>query len=185
MKLTPALLMIAVLILGAAPLSADHHPPIEELAAMRATDPSALLPILDRLLAEIELDTDELQLSRPLAGLQMTLGDISRQEGNLSEAVAYYETAMNDAVGVVPSVVSALHEKLAEIKAELGDTESALHHLQALMALREESHERERQSIVEELEVRYKVEQRERQLEVMTLDARLQEAQLRPRFHHL
>ncbi len=49
------------------------------------------------------------------------------------------------------------------------------------MALREESHERERQSIVEELEVRYKVEQRERQLEVMTLDARLQEAQLRQR----
>lgn len=142
---------------------------LDQLAEARAT----CLEALDQ--------ATKLQLSRPLAGLRMTLGDISRAEGNLSEAVAYYETAMEDAAGVVPGVVSALHEKLAEIKAELGDTESALHHLQALMALREESHERERQSIVEELEVRYKVEQRERQLEVMTLDARLQEAQLRQR----
>ncbi len=123
----------------------------------------------------------ELQISRPVAGLRMTLGDISWAEGNLSEAVEFYNSALQDAAGVVPSVALALHKKLSDTYEKLGDAESALRHLQRLMALRENLQERERQSLVEELEVKYEVEQRERQLELVTLDAALQEVELRQR----
>jgi diguanylate cyclase (GGDEF)-like protein len=116
-----------------------------------------------------------------VAGVQMTLGDISRSQGDLRDAVAHYEAALVEAAGVVPRVELTLRRQLAETYDALGEALPALRHLQEMVRLREELDTRERQSEVEELEMRYQVEQHERQLEVLTLDAALQEARLRQR----
>ncbi len=123
----------------------------------------------------------EQRMSRTVAGVQMTLGDISRSQGDLRGAVAHYDAALTEAAGVVPRVELTLRRQLAETHDALGEALPALRHLQAMVSLREELDARERQREVEELEMRYRVEQRERQLEVLTLDAALQEARLRQR----
>lgn len=122
-----------------------------------------------------------LQITRPLAGVRMTLGDISRADGKPREAVEHYTAALDAAAGAVPKVELALHQRLSAAHEALGETAAALRELQAMVALSDELLARERQSMVEELEVKYKVEKRERQLELMTLDSRLQETQLRNR----
>lgn len=122
-----------------------------------------------------------LQLARPLAGVRMTLGDLSREQGLLREALSHYAAALELAQGVVPMVELTLRNSLSEVHDALGEPEPALRQLQAKMRLQDELRARERQLQVDELEVSYKVEQRERQLELMTLDAELQEARLQQR----
>jgi diguanylate cyclase (GGDEF)-like protein len=122
-----------------------------------------------------------LQLMRPLAGVRMTLGDLARKQGELREAIGHYEAALQQAKGVVPMVELTLRNSLSEVHDALGEPDQALRQLQAKVTLEEELQARERQSQIEELEVRYKVEQRERQLQVMTLDAELQQARLEQR----
>jgi len=127
----------------------------------------------------------DLGLTRPLAGTRMTLGRISRERGDLSEAVEFFELALDDAAGVVPGVVLELHKELSEVNQEMGNAEQALHHLRFLVTLRDEARTSERQALIEELEVKYEVEQHERQLELMRLDAQLREVQLRQRTYLL
>ncbi len=122
-----------------------------------------------------------LRLTRPLAGVRMTLGDLSREQGQLREALGYYEAALEQAKDVVPMVELTLRNSLSEVHDALGETDKALHQLKAKVTLQDELQARKRQSLIEELEVRYRVEQRERQLQVMTLDAELQEARLQQR----
>ncbi len=122
-----------------------------------------------------------LQLTRPLAGVRMTLGDLSRSQGELREAISHYQAALAQAEGVVPMVELTLRNSLSEVYDKLGEPLEALRQLQAQVSLGEELQSRERKTQVEELEVRYKVEQRERQLQLMTLDADLQEARLQQR----
>ncbi len=127
----------------------------------------------------------DLGLTRPLASTRMTLGRISRERGELSEAVGFFELALDDAVGVVPGVVLELHKELSEVYEAMGKPERAMHHMRSLVTLRDEARESERQELIEELEVKYEVEQHERQLERMRLDAQLSEVQLRQRTHLL
>lgn len=123
----------------------------------------------------------ELKLTRPLSGVHMSLGDLSREQGQLREALGHYEAALALAQGVVPMVELTLRKGLSEVHDALGEPEQALHQLQERIALSEELQARERKSAVEELEVRYGVERRERQLQLMTLDAELQESRLQRR----
>ena len=122
-----------------------------------------------------------LGLQRPRAGVRMTLGEIERSGGRLDAALGHYEAALADSKGVVPGVEIAVREGLADVREQLGDTTGALRELRAWARLRGDLSERERQSAVAELEVRYQVEQRQREVELLKLDAELRDAQLRRR----
>ena len=119
--------------------------------------------------------------ARLIAGTRMSLGDLARARGNLTAARQDYEAALALAENRVPSVEVEVLEKLAALDKQMGSPEQALGRLQQLMQLREKLLERERGSLVEELEVRYRVEQREREIELLELDRELQAAALRQR----
>lgn len=119
--------------------------------------------------------------ARLVAGTRMSLGDLDRARGNLEAARGDYEAALALAQNLVPSVEVELLEKLANLDAALGAPERALQRLRQLMALRARLQERQRASLIEELEVRYRVEQQEREIELLELDRELQASQLRQR----
>lgn len=119
--------------------------------------------------------------SRLIAGTLMSLGDLARARGRLEDARRQYESTLALAEDLVPSVEIAVLEKLAEVDEALGDPQLALDRMRQLMSLRAELLERERASLVEELEVRYRVEQQAREIELLELDRELQAADLRQR----
>lgn len=123
----------------------------------------------------------EIGNARLLAGTRMSLGDLERARGRLETARQHYQAALALAEKRVPSVEVDVLDKLAELDEALGEPQRALGHMQQLMAVRDELLERERASLVEELEVRYRVEQREREIELLELDRELQAADLRQR----
>lgn len=119
--------------------------------------------------------------SRLVAGTRMSLGDLDRVRGNLEQAREDYEAALALAEDRVPSVEVEVLEKLSELDEALGEPQRALERLRQLMTLRAKLLERERASLIEELEVRYRVEQQEREIELLELDRELQTAQLQQR----
>lgn len=124
---------------------------------------------------------EEIGNARLIAGTRMTLGDLERGRDRLEAARQHYEAALRLAENRVPSVEVDVLDKLAELDEALGEPQRALGRMQQLMAVREELLERERSSLVEELEVRYRVEQKEREIELLELDRELQTADLRQR----
>lgn len=123
--------------------------------------------------------------SRLIAGTQMSLGDLERARGRLGAAKERYQTALELAENRVPSVEVAALDKLVQLDEQRGEPALALDRLRQLMQLREELLERERASLVEELEVRYQVEQKEREIRLLELDRELQAAELRQRSMYL
>ncbi len=119
--------------------------------------------------------------TRLMAGTRMSLGDLDRALGKLTAARQNYQAALALAENRIPSVETELLEKLATIDEQRGNPEQALDWLRRLMQLRQELVERERASLTEELEVRYRVEQQEREIELLELDRELQTADLKQR----
>ena len=119
--------------------------------------------------------------TRLMAGTSMSLGDLDRARGKLTAARQNYQAALALAENRIPSVETELLEKLATIDEQRGNPEQALDWLRRLMQLRQELVERERASLTEELEVRYRVEQQEREIELLELDRELQTADLKQR----
>lgn len=124
---------------------------------------------------------ETLNNSRLLAGTRMSLGDLDYARGNLDAARHNYEAALSLAEDRVPSVEVEVLERLADLDETRGEPQQALQRLRQLMDLRAELLERERASLIEELEVRYGVEQQEREIELLELDRELQAAKLRQR----
>src|SRR6056297_3076373 len=119
--------------------------------------------------------------TRLIAGARMSVGDLQRSHGRLEEARRSYEIALAEADGRIPSVEIEVLGKLADVNEALGEPQRALDRLRQLAALREEALARERASLVEELEVRYRVEQQEREIELLELDRALQASKLKQR----
>jgi len=124
---------------------------------------------------------ETLNNARLIAGTRMSLGDLDYARGNLEAARHNYEAALSLAEDRVPSVEVEVLDKLADLDATRGAPQQALQRLRQLMDLRAELLERERASLIEELEVRYGVEQQEREIELLELDRELQAAKLRQR----
>lgn len=124
---------------------------------------------------------EEIGNARLIAGTRMSLGDLELARGRLEAARQHYQAALELAENRVPSVEADVLDKLAEIDEALGEPQRALGRMRQLMAVREELLELERSSLVEELEVRYRVEQKEREIELLELDRELQTADLRQR----
>ncbi|MFU8878557.1 MAG: diguanylate cyclase, partial [Wenzhouxiangellaceae bacterium] len=124
---------------------------------------------------------EKLGNTRLIAGTRMSLGDLERARNRPEEALQNYQAALALAENLVPSVEVEVLEKLARVHEALDEPWRALDRLRQLMELRKELLERERASLVEELEVRYRVEQQEREIELLELDRALQNAKLRQR----
>jgi diguanylate cyclase (GGDEF)-like protein len=119
--------------------------------------------------------------ARPLAGVRMTRGQTALAAARHAEALVEFEHALELARGTVPSVELELYQLLSDTQAALGNPSAALDWLRQHVALSAELAERARQAIVEELDMRYRVEQSERQVELLRLEGALQQAALRQR----
>jgi diguanylate cyclase (GGDEF)-like protein len=124
---------------------------------------------------------EALGLARPLSGVRMALGQAALSADRHAEALAEFEHALEWARGTVPSVELELYRLLSETQEALDNPSAALDWLRQHVALGAELAERERQAIVEELDARYRVEQSERQVELLSLEGALQQATLRQR----
>jgi len=124
---------------------------------------------------------EKLGNTRLIAGTRMSLGDLERARNRPEEALQNYQAALALAENLVPSVEVEVLEKLARVHEALDEPRRALDRFRQLMELRKELLERERASLIEELEVRYRVEQQEREIELLELDRALQDAKLRQR----
>lgn len=118
---------------------------------------------------------------RILSGLEMTLGDLAKARGETDEALSRYTRALTITGDTVLTVQADLYLRLRDLHSEGGRLDAALHYANTLLTLREELRERERDELIEELEVRYAVEQTEAQIEMLRLSNVLQSAQLTAR----
>lgn len=118
---------------------------------------------------------------RILAGTRMSMGDLRQAQGRLDEALSEYEQALELARGRVASVEEPVLLKLAELHETLGEPATALDYQRRLTAFREEALDNERSAMVEELEVRYQVEQQEQEIQLLQLESELQASQIRQR----
>lgn len=118
---------------------------------------------------------------RLLSGLTMTIGDLYRDLGQSDRALGYFEESLSLATGQVAHVEIQVLERLAELHEERGEIELGFGYLRRLLALREELVERERQDLVEELETRFQLQEKQRALDLLQLQSELQASQLRQR----
>lgn len=118
---------------------------------------------------------------RVQAGSFMTLADLQVALGRTEPALEAYETALGLAAGAVPTVHREILEKLAAFHEQRGDLTASLQRTRELLQLRDAELERERQALVEELEIRYELERTNAELELLRLDAELKSSQIRLR----
>jgi diguanylate cyclase (GGDEF)-like protein len=119
--------------------------------------------------------------ARVLAGARMTLGDLRREQARPGEALVHYQEALRIAEGEVPVVEREVLGKLAELHEQRGAHAEALDYHKRLLALREEMFDAERSEQIEELEARYRLEQHEKEIELLELNSELQAARLEQR----
>ncbi|MDT8410100.1 MAG: tetratricopeptide repeat-containing diguanylate cyclase [Wenzhouxiangellaceae bacterium] len=118
---------------------------------------------------------------RIIAGTRMSLGDLRRAQGRLDEAHQQYLEALALADGRIVSVETSVLDKLATLSAARGQPVQALEYLQQLIERRETELQNERATQIEELEMRYSVEQQQREIEWLQRDAELKAIQLHQR----
>ena len=118
---------------------------------------------------------------RLLAGTQMTFGDLRFEQGDLDEALQYYNRALSTINGSLPFVEIELQQKLIDLHERRGSLDEALSHMRQLNQLQEGILNEEHRHAIEELEVRYQVEQTARQLNLLRLETELQAAEIRQR----
>ncbi len=122
-----------------------------------------------------------LDQARPLAGTLMTVGDLRLRQARGDDARALYEEALTVARDRVLHVESTLLMKLADWHEQHGQPEQAVAYLRELLQLQARMREEAQRTLVEELEVRFRVEEGERALTLARLEGELTSAQLRQR----
>ncbi|MDT8449671.1 MAG: tetratricopeptide repeat-containing diguanylate cyclase [Wenzhouxiangellaceae bacterium] len=122
--------------------------------------------------------TTELGLRRLAAGARMSLGDLHAARGRHARAHSLYQEVLESVRGEIASVEEPVLEKLVTVHEAMGNPAAALESLRELVDFRQRRRENQRQSLIDELEVRYQVEQQEDQIELLRLDAQLQSARL-------
>jgi diguanylate cyclase (GGDEF)-like protein len=115
------------------------------------------------------------------AGIRLSLGGLRQQQGRLKEAESLYRDALRIASEAVPTLEDEILASLAEVLIDQERSVDALTILQRQLALRDQSIESDRQGLIEELEMRYKIDQTEAELELLQLQSELQATQIRQR----
>ncbi|MGK7294269.1 MAG: diguanylate cyclase [Candidatus Wenzhouxiangella sp. M2_3B_020] len=127
---------------------------------------------------------DQLERSgshRHLAGALMTLGTLLSETGAPERALEFFRRSLRLAEDRIPSVERELLRRMADAHAAQGDHADAVERFRQLLALRDELARRERQQLLEELDARYRVEQAQREVEMLELEGRLRDARLKRR----
>lgn len=119
--------------------------------------------------------------TRLRAGIRMARGNLEVARDQPEAALALYEEGLDIARGVVPVVHLELLHKLADLHEQLDQPAAALESYRELLTRRDEDLERERQALMEELEVRYQLERSAAELDMLRLRSELQSTQIRLR----
>lgn len=122
---------------------------------------------------------------RILSGILMTLGKIKFQQGQEAQAMPLLERALSLVGTSTPTISLPLIETLASVYSNLDKSKQAATYWKQAIELQRSLEQRERAALTEELEVRYEVERRDRDIELLQLNARLREAELKNRDRQL
>lgn len=118
---------------------------------------------------------------RVQAGGLMTLADLHFALERHDQALEAYETALSLAAGAIPTVHREIVEKLAAFHEARGELRETIRRQHELIELRDTELERERQALVEELEIRFELERTAAEMDLLRLDAELKTSQIRLR----
>ena len=118
---------------------------------------------------------------RILAWTRMAYGDLQRKLGNTERARTLYSETLEAAEGSILTVEIEVLERLSALHEAEDDHVSALAHFKAMVAARETMRDEQARGRIEELEVRYQVDRREREIQVLQLEKNLQETRLQRR----
>ena len=122
---------------------------------------------------------------RILSGILMTLGKIKFQQGKAAQATPLLERALDLVGTTTPTVSQPLIETLASVYANLDQPKKAATYWKQALELQQSLEQRERAALTEELEVRYEVERRDKDIELLQLNAQLREIELKNRDRQL
>jgi diguanylate cyclase (GGDEF)-like protein len=122
---------------------------------------------------------------RILSGILMTLGKIKFQQGQEAQAMPLLERALELVGTSTPTISLPLIETLAKVYSNLDKSQQAANYWQQAIELQRSLEQRERTALTEELEIRYEVERRDRDIELLQLNAELREAELKSRDRQL
>lgn len=108
------------------------------------------------------------------------LGNIEIGRGNTSQAVVFYSRAL-DIAGKLqnPTFLKAAHEKLYELRKELGEYDEALNHLEHATAISDSLTTREKEQMLADYQTRLEVQRKDQVNKTLQADKARQEAQLR------
>jgi diguanylate cyclase (GGDEF)-like protein len=172
----------------------------QELATEQDLNPQSvyqLANICSRLFDLNRLDQAELECNqalepaeamghvRILSGILMTLGKIKFQQGQEAQAMPLLERALSLVGTSTPTISLPLIETLASVYSNLDKSKQAATYWKQAIELQHSLEQRERAAVTEELEVRYEVERRDRDIELLQLNAQLREAELKNRDRQL
>ena len=172
----------------------------QELATEQDLNPQSvyqLANICSRLFDLNRLDQAELECNqalepaeamghvRILSGILMTLGKIKFQQGQEAQAMPLLERALSLVGTSTPTISLPLIETLASVYSNLDKSKQAATYWKQAIELQRSLEQRERAALTEELEVRYEVERRDRDIELLQLNAQLREAELKNRDRQL
>ena len=122
---------------------------------------------------------------RILSGILMTLGKIKFQQGQEAQAMPLLERAIELVGTSTPAISLPLIETLASVYSNLDKSQEAAELWKQAIELQRSLEQRERAALTEELEVRYEVERRDKDIELLQLNAQLREAELKNRDRQL
>jgi diguanylate cyclase (GGDEF)-like protein len=118
---------------------------------------------------------------RHLAGAYMTQGRLRLETGRPGAALDSFRRALALAQDRIPSVERELLRYMADAHLESGEPDQAIARLNELLALRDELDQRQREERLQELDARYRVRQAEQEVELLSLQTRLQDAEIQRR----
>ena len=122
---------------------------------------------------------------RILSGILMTLGKIKFEQGQEDQAMPLLERALALVGTSTPAISLPLIETLADVYSNLDKSKQAAEYWKQAIELQRSLEQRERAALTEELEVRYEVERRDQDIELLQLNAQLREAELKNRDRQL
>lgn len=122
---------------------------------------------------------------RILSGILMTLGKIKFEQGDEGKAIPLLQRALELVGTGTPTISLPVIEALANAYTASDRHAKASQYWGMAWKLQQEQEQRERTALTEELEVRYEVEQRDKNIELLQLNAKLREAELQNRDRQL
>ena len=107
------------------------------------------------------------------------LGNIEIARGNSSQAIVFYSRALDIARKLNnPSFLKTAHEKLYELRKELGESSLALNHLEHFTAITDSLTTREKEQMLADYQTRLEVQRKDQMNSTLQAEKARQEAQL-------